>query len=49
MKLAVRAIVLGSLLCALVLAGSPVGHAVDFSGKTFVVMVASRCASVKMG
>ena len=41
MKLAVRAIVAGMLLCAVVVAGSPVVQAVDFSGKTFVVMVAS--------
>ena len=41
MKLAVRAIVAGMLLCAVVVAGSPVVQAVDFAGKTFVVMVAS--------
>ena len=41
MRLAVRAIVAGMLLCAVVVAGSPVVQAVDFAGKTFVVMVAS--------
>ena len=41
MKLAVRGIVAGMLLCAVVVAGSPVVQAVDFAGKTFVVMVAS--------
>ncbi len=42
MKPAVGAIVAGMLLCAAVTAVAPTAQAVDFSGKTFVVMVASN-------